>query len=75
MLFVFIFTVLYVVIFLVDIFPLKKQKKKKEFTIVTIFVSLIYVLQIMEVLGVTLPGPTKSARLLVKLFKRLVGRK
>ena len=73
MLFFVIFTILYVAIFFIDILPLKKQKKKKEFILVTVFVSLIFILQILDVFGVNLPGPTKGAKKLVSIYKRLVG--
>lgn len=75
MLFVVIFTALYVIVFFADVLPLKKKNKKKEFVIVTIMVSVIYVLQILDVLGVSLPGPTRGAKMLVSLWKRLAGSK
>ncbi|HOA31088.1 MAG TPA: hypothetical protein PKM70_04095 [Clostridia bacterium] len=75
MLFVVIFTALYVIVFFADVLPLKKKNKKKEFVIVTIMVSVIYVLQILDVLGINLPRPTKGVKLLVSLWKRLAGSK
>ncbi|NLN04357.1 MAG: hypothetical protein GX166_06020 [Clostridiaceae bacterium] len=74
MLFVVIFTALYVIVFFADVLPLKKKNKKKEFVIVTIMVSVIYVLQILDVLGINLPRPTKGVKLLVSLWKRLAGK-
>ena len=38
MLFIVVFTALYVIVFFADVLPLKKKKKEKEFVIVTILI-------------------------------------
>lgn len=70
MFFIILYTIVYVVIFLVNILPLlRKQNKKKEFIIVTVLVSISYIGQILVLAGVSIPAPNQVFGKVFKILK------